>query len=85
MGSVSRMFVARRWTLTQPHVENGEVGDHFASSSLDIIFNADEMALYYKLLLNRMITFHGDDCAGGKKSKEGLTVMVCANANWQSG
>lgn len=59
---------------------SGDLKDLLAAYSLDDVFNADETALYYKLLPSKTITFQGDDCAGGKKSKERLTVMVCANA-----
>ena len=43
------------------------------------IFNADETGLFYKLADNKTYTFKGDPCSGGKKSKERLTIMVCAN------
>ena len=43
------------------------------------IFNADETGFFYKLLPNKTYTYKGDQCSGGKKSKERLTVMVCAN------
>ena len=37
------------------------------------IFNADETGLFYKLLPNKTYTYKGDQCSGGKKSKERLT------------
>ncbi|KAG0427022.1 hypothetical protein HPB47_025904 [Ixodes persulcatus] len=60
-----------------------ELKDRLASYSLDDMFNADETAIYYKLLSNKTITFQGDDCAGGKRSKERLTVMILATT-WNS-
>ncbi|XP_037521072.1 tigger transposable element-derived protein 4 [Rhipicephalus sanguineus] len=43
------------------------------------IFNANETALFFKLLLAKTITYKGDKCTGGKKSKERITVMLVAN------
>ena len=43
------------------------------------VFNADETGLVFKLLPDRTFAFKGEDCKGGKKSKERLTVMVTAN------
>ena len=47
--------------------------------SLQDIFNADETVLFFRLLPDKTLEFKGVDCHGGKKSKERLTVMVCAN------
>jgi len=35
--------------------------------------------LFFKLLPEKTLEFKGVDCSGGKRSKERLTVMVCAN------
>ncbi|KAL4135901.1 hypothetical protein QTP88_007483 [Uroleucon formosanum] len=43
------------------------------------IFNADEFGLFFKCTPDRTLTFKGDTCHGGKKSKERVTVMVGAN------
>lgn len=43
------------------------------------IFNADEFGLFFKCTPDRTMTFKGDSCHGGKKSKERVTVMVGAN------
>lgn len=59
---------------------SGKLRDLLASYSLDDVFNADETALYFKLLPNKTITYKDDSCAGGKRSKERITVMLCANA-----
>lgn len=42
------------------------------------IFNADETALFFKLLPAKTITYKADNCTGGKRSKERITVMVVA-------
>ncbi|XP_060877253.1 tigger transposable element-derived protein 4-like [Metopolophium dirhodum] len=39
------------------------------------IFNADEFGLFFKCTPDRTLTFKGDTCHGGKKSKERVTVM----------
>ncbi|XP_033730921.1 tigger transposable element-derived protein 4-like [Pecten maximus] len=43
------------------------------------IFNADETGIFYRLLPDRTLDFKGTDCHGGKRSKERLTTLVCAN------
>ncbi|XP_048757081.2 tigger transposable element-derived protein 4-like [Ostrea edulis] len=43
------------------------------------IFNADETGLFYKLLPEKTLQLKGEDCHGGKRSKERLTVMVSSN------
>ncbi|XP_033739299.1 tigger transposable element-derived protein 6-like [Pecten maximus] len=43
------------------------------------IFNADETGIFYRLLPDRTLDFKGTDCHGGKRSKERLTALVCAN------
>ncbi|XP_069131722.1 tigger transposable element-derived protein 4-like [Argopecten irradians] len=43
------------------------------------IFNADETGIFYRMLPDRTLDFKGTDCHGGKRSKERLTALVCAN------
>ncbi|XP_066149867.1 uncharacterized protein [Euwallacea fornicatus] len=43
------------------------------------IFNGDETGLFYKTTPNKTLKFKGEKCAGGKQSKERITVWVCAN------
>jgi hypothetical protein len=45
------------------------------------IFNMDETGLYIFFRDTNTYTFHkkGDDCAGSKRSKERLTVALCAS------
>ena len=47
--------------------------------SPDDIYNADETGVFYRLLPDKTLEFKNVDCHGGKKSKERLTAMVCAN------
>lgn len=43
------------------------------------IFNADETGLFFQLLPDHTYTFKGDQCHGGKRSKQRLTVLLAAN------
>ncbi|XP_065197225.1 tigger transposable element-derived protein 6-like [Sycon ciliatum] len=43
------------------------------------IFNADETALFYRLLPHHTLAFRGEKCQGGKKKKERLSVLLAAN------
>ncbi|XP_037557867.1 tigger transposable element-derived protein 4-like [Dermacentor silvarum] len=43
------------------------------------IFNANETALFYKMLPEKTLTFKDDDCAGGKSSKERVSVLIATN------
>lgn len=43
------------------------------------IFNADESGIFYNMQPEQTLTFKGDSCHGGKRSKERLTALFCAN------
>lgn len=43
------------------------------------IYNADETGLFYRCLPNKTHTLKGENCVGGKNSKDRLTVLVAAN------
>ncbi|KFM72755.1 Tigger transposable element-derived protein 6, partial [Stegodyphus mimosarum] len=45
----------------------------------DDVFNADETALFFKILPERTLAYKGDKCVGGNKAKERLTVLIAAN------
>nr|XP_042897002.1 tigger transposable element-derived protein 4-like [Parasteatoda tepidariorum] len=45
------------------------------------IFNADETGLFYHLMPNQTLVYKGENCKGGKKSKNRLTVLLCANSD----
>ena len=45
------------------------------------VFNADETGLFYRCLPDKTLSFKGQQCSGGKKSKERITVMVACNSN----
>ena len=47
--------------------------------SPDCIYNADETGLFYKLLPNKTLTYKGDRCIRGKKSKERVTILSACN------
>lgn len=58
---------------------NGALLDHLNRYAPSDIFNADETALFFKLLPDKTITYKGDVCAGGKRCKERVTVLLGAN------
>jgi len=43
------------------------------------IFNCDETVLFYRALPTRSLVEKGDTCNGGKKSKDRITVLLCAS------
>ena len=43
------------------------------------VFNADETGLYWRLMPDKTHAVSGETCTGGKKSKERITLLVCAN------
>ena len=43
------------------------------------IYNADDTGVFYILLPDKTLEYKKVDCHGGKKSKERLTALVCAN------
>ncbi|XP_033229499.1 tigger transposable element-derived protein 4-like [Belonocnema kinseyi] len=47
--------------------------------AIEDIFNANETGLFFKCLPDKTLTFKGDTRHGGKKSKDSIAVMVCAN------
>lgn len=47
--------------------------------SANDIYNVDETGLFYKLLPDKTYTLKGEDCHGGKMSKDRITVMLGSN------
>jgi hypothetical protein len=43
------------------------------------IYNADEIALFWRMLPDKTLHFKGEVCAGGKSSKERVSVLLCTN------
>ena len=58
----------------------GHLPDIIKDYALRDIFNMDETGLFFRALPDKTLAVKGSDCAGGKKSKERLTVTVCVNA-----
>jgi hypothetical protein len=44
------------------------------------VHNADETALFYKLMPNKTLVSKGERCTGSKNSKERITVLLCTNS-----
>lgn len=47
--------------------------------SAEDIFNADETALFFKMLPHKTLALKGEPCHGGKQSKLRITALLCAN------
>lgn len=45
------------------------------------IYNMDETGLFFRAMPDRSLVIKGSDCAGGKKSKDCLTVALCVSAS----
>ncbi|CAH1241537.1 TIGD4 [Branchiostoma lanceolatum] len=43
------------------------------------IYNMDESGLFYRATSTKTLFVKGEQCSGGKQSKERLTIMLCAN------
>ncbi|XP_072140431.1 tigger transposable element-derived protein 4-like, partial [Dermacentor andersoni] len=59
--------------------KDGKLREYLGEYRPEDIFNADETALFYRLLPENTLTFKDDDCAGGKRSKERVSVLIAAN------
>ena len=57
----------------------GRLSNILRAYSPSDIYNADETGLFFKLMPDKTLEFKSVQCQGGKRSKERLTVMVCAN------
>ena len=57
----------------------GRLSNILRAYSTSDIYNADETGLFFKLMPDKTLEFKSVQCQGGKRSKERLTVMVCAN------
>ena len=70
-GSVSEEML-HDWTSRQ-------LPDLLEKFSPDDIFNADETGLFWKCLPDKYFSLQGARCSGGKRSKDRIIVLVCAN------
>lgn len=69
---VSNVLV-EEWKQTLPKI--------FIGYKQSDIFNADEAGFFYNLLPDRTLGIQGEQCHGGKKSKDRFTVLLCANSD----
>lgn len=83
----------RRWGLSsfKIHGESGDADGSIIDEALPVlkaklsyyahcdIYNADECGLFYKMAPDRTVSAHRPQ--GRKKSKDRITVLVCANAD----
>ena len=79
----SEVYQARMLQLIKKFAMTGSRGNFFLPVLRRFdpsnIFNADETRLYWRLLPDKTHAIAGEVCTGEKKSKERVTVLVCAN------
>nr|XP_032514790.1 tigger transposable element-derived protein 4-like [Danaus plexippus plexippus] len=84
-GSKRRHDIAFKKAAGESKSVDQGVCNHWAKDLLNLlegnepddIYNADETALFFKLLPDKTFTFKGEKCHGGKQSKERLISPVC--------
>ena len=52
---------------------------HLKEYKPEDIYNANETAIFYRLLPDKTLEFKNVDCHDGKQSKERITALVCIN------
>jgi hypothetical protein len=57
-----------------------QLKDVMKQYSLNDVYNADETALFYKLMLNKTLAFRGKQCTGSTNSKERIAVLLRTNS-----
>ena len=60
-------------------MKDGPLAHILATYAPEDIFNADETGLFYKMEPSSSYVLKGETCTGGKRSKERVTVLPCAN------
>lgn len=56
-----------------------KIGSYIKNYEIKDIYNADETGLFFKALPDKTMTLKGEKCTGGKKAKQRLTILCCAN------
>lgn len=69
-GSVSEQQVTD-WVSKLPDIVKGY-------SSRDI-YNMDETGLFFRSLPDKTLSIRGEECKGGKKTKDRITISLCVN------
>jgi hypothetical protein len=58
---------------------NGEVAALIKEYSPNDVFNANEAGVFFQLEPKRILAQKGDECVGGKASKQRITALFCCN------
>ena len=69
-GSVDKGLV-EDWTQKLPNL--------IAGYAPEDVYNLDKTGLFYKQTTNKTLHVKGEQCSGGKQSKERIAVMLCAS------
>jgi hypothetical protein len=67
--------------VSQDTVEDwkDKLSDIIEGYSARDIYNMDETGLFFRALPDKTLSVKGEDCKGGKKSKERITLSLCVN------
>ncbi|XP_041361034.1 tigger transposable element-derived protein 4-like [Gigantopelta aegis] len=82
LGIISKAMHGESAAVNQEVVDNwltSKLPNYLAVFHPKDIFNADETGLFYKLVPQRTLQLKGEQCHGGKKSKDRITLLVTAN------
>lgn len=66
---------------TVSHWKESQVPELIKDYTPKDIFNADETGLFFNVLPSKTMTFKGENCHGGKLSKQRLTVLLITNSD----
>ena len=86
-GLVFRSIVGEEKAAPKESVEswkNSVLPGLLEEYSPDDIYNADETALFWRLEPSKSFVYKGDSCHGGKRSKDRITILPCANMSGNS-
>ena len=92
-GKIRHSIGTKKVSGEEKSVADEDIEPWISNSLLDLlkrfkpedIYNADETGLFYKLQPDHTLAFKGEKCSGGKKSKDRLTVLVCASMAGEEG
>jgi len=56
-----------------------KIGELIKDYNSDSIYNRDETGLFFRAIPSKTLKLKGEQCKGGKLSKERITVLLCGN------
>ena len=58
---------------------NSVLISHIEGYDMCDVYNMDETGLFYRSLPDKSLTVKGEQCNGGKRAKDRITIVLCAN------